>query len=312
MRVVIIKAQKGAKVTKTFGDRLTKWTTILGVALLSLLVGLFGGASVVQVKVDDTGKQTITTIETSSQITLAEEQVETKIETKDGEITVESYPTVEAVDSPVGVPCSEGEECGLGKYIYAPTKTATAFKNYTIGSCWNTDGAYGGQCWDLGDLFWQNYASRRLSTCGTGAAKGIWNCKEQNAGGDFVLVTNAKKLQTGDWIIFGNGVYGHIGMALGGYNNGYVSLLGQNQGGKACDGGGGAANIVNISLKSFVGAFRPKTYVKKSSKVYYTVKKGDNLSKIAKKYKTTVKKLVSLNKLKNANFIRVGQKLRVK
>lgn len=45
---------------------------------------------------------------------------------------------------------------------------------------------------------------------------------------------------------------------------------------------------------------------------YYIVKKGDNLTKIAKKYGTTVKKLKDLNKLENANLIYVGQKLKIK
>jgi len=45
---------------------------------------------------------------------------------------------------------------------------------------------------------------------------------------------------------------------------------------------------------------------------YHTVKKGENLSTIAKKHKTTVEKLMKLNKLKNKNAIRVGQKLKVK
>ena len=40
----------------------------------------------------------------------------------------------------------------------------------------------------------------------------------------------------------------------------------------------------------------------------YTVKKGDTLSAIAKKYKTTVHVLMSINKnISNANIIRVGQ-----
>jgi len=42
---------------------------------------------------------------------------------------------------------------------------------------------------------------------------------------------------------------------------------------------------------------------------YYTVKKGDTLGKIASKYNTTVKKLASLNNIKNTNLIYVGQKL---
>lgn len=45
---------------------------------------------------------------------------------------------------------------------------------------------------------------------------------------------------------------------------------------------------------------------------YYTVVSGDNLTKIAKKFGTTVNVLVNLNGIKNPNLIRVGQKLRVK
>ncbi len=48
------------------------------------------------------------------------------------------------------------------------------------------------------------------------------------------------------------------------------------------------------------------------TKEYYTVKKGDNLTKIAKKYKTTVAQLVKWNGIKDANKIYAGQKLRVK
>lgn len=44
---------------------------------------------------------------------------------------------------------------------------------------------------------------------------------------------------------------------------------------------------------------------------YYTVKKGDNLTLIAKRNGTTVSKLVSLNGLKNPNKIYVGQKIRI-
>lgn len=43
----------------------------------------------------------------------------------------------------------------------------------------------------------------------------------------------------------------------------------------------------------------------------YTVKKGDTLSAIAAKYKTTVAKLVSLNGIKDANKIYVGQKIKI-
>lgn len=49
-----------------------------------------------------------------------------------------------------------------------------------------------------------------------------------------------------------------------------------------------------------------------SGKVYYTVKRGDTLTSIAKKYGTSVVKLVALNGIKNANKIYVDQSIRVK
>lgn len=45
---------------------------------------------------------------------------------------------------------------------------------------------------------------------------------------------------------------------------------------------------------------------------YYTIKRGDTLSKIAQKFNTTVNQLVSWNNIKNANLIYAGQKIRVK
>lgn len=231
-------------------------------------------------------------VEASYSIELSESQVPAEIETEDGAVEVIEAPTVEAVDGNQLVEeCPEGEEeCGLGLFIYAPTETPTAFKDYVIGHCYNTDGAYGAQCWDLADMYWQNYAGRRFSTCGTGAAKGSWNCKEYNAGDEFALITDPTQLQAGDWVIFGSGMYGHVGMALGGYNNGYVALLGQNQGGSACEQGGSAANIINISTKSFVGAYRPKSYIKEEPKVdpiipitgciEWHVMRGDTMGKI--------------------------------
>lgn len=44
----------------------------------------------------------------------------------------------------------------------------------------------------------------------------------------------------------------------------------------------------------------------------HTVKKGETLTGISKKYGTTVNKLKELNNLKNANLIKVGQKLKIK
>lgn len=46
--------------------------------------------------------------------------------------------------------------------------------------------------------------------------------------------------------------------------------------------------------------------------VYYTVRKGDTLSIIARKQGVSLNKLVELNKIPNPNVIYVGQKLRIK
>lgn len=50
----------------------------------------------------------------------------------------------------------------------------------------------------------------------------------------------------------------------------------------------------------------------KSTTQYYTVKSGDTVSEIAAKYRTTIAKIKSLNKLANVNRIYIGQKIRVK
>lgn len=49
----------------------------------------------------------------------------------------------------------------------------------------------------------------------------------------------------------------------------------------------------------------------KNSYLYYTVVAGDNLSKIASKYKVSVDFLVKLNNIKNPNVINVGQKIMI-
>lgn len=51
---------------------------------------------------------------------------------------------------------------------------------------------------------------------------------------------------------------------------------------------------------------------KKSTAVYYTVKRGDTLYAIAKRYGTTWAQLARVNGIKNASLIYPGQKLRVK
>ena len=56
----------------------------------------------------------------------------------------------------------------------------------------------------------------------------------------------------------------------------------------------------------------PQDTSAKGKKNYYTVKKGDTLGKIAKKYGTTVNSLCKLNGFKANKTLKVGQKIRVK
>lgn len=193
-------------------------------------------------------------------------------------------PTIESIDDPA-IEAKTGEG-GRGSYVYAPTGTFNEFKDYTIGKCWDVEGWYGSQCVDLHNLFQMNYTKdqRWLDLCGTGAARGIWQCKEANAGSEYELIYNASEIKTGDWVITGGGTWGHTCEAAGPYNNGYVACLGENQGGAACPNGGAATNIVNLSMGTFLGAFRPKTYIQPeptptpSGDVTYSYVPGDYFS----------------------------------
>lgn len=229
------------------------------------------------------------------------------VEGGQGEVKIdgETIQTVEAVESDGPVTetgeneCPEGEECGRGAaYPKLDVSSPQAFANQTLGVCLNVDGYFGSQCWDSMSAYFYNYAGRILNTCGTGAAKGTIadGCWQKNAGNEFVMIWNPRDIQAGDIAVYSTGQWGHIGMAMGGYNNGYFALLGQNQGGRACPGGGAAGNIINLSTRDFIGAFRPKAYIKPEpapaptpkptpapTTDTYTVKKGDTLGGIARK-----------------------------
>lgn len=70
---------------------------------------------------------------------------------------------------------------------------------------------------------------------------------------------------------------------------------------------GGSASVSETSGSADVGMDASA-----GASEIYTVKRGDTLTAIAKKYKTTIKKLVELNNIKNPNLIITGQKLKIK
>lgn len=298
---------------------LAKYKRIIA-TIVAVLLAALGTAGVVTIIHNNDGNleiKTETTIEKAeieysqdplpATVTIGDEQIE-GVETGQGAIgeeatveTVDGYPipTVEAVESngPVTdeskAECPEGEECGRGAgYPSLDVSSPQAFANQTLGVCLDVDGYYGAQCWDSMSAFFYNYAGRVLQTCGTGAAKGTIadGCWQLNAGNEFTMIWNSAEIQAGDIAVYSTGQWGHIGMAMGDYNNGYFTLLGQNQGGAVCPGGGAAGNIINLSTRDFIGAFRPNIYIKPAPapepepavdncKVREVVK-GDTLGKI--------------------------------
>lgn len=262
------------------------WSKIaVGAGLIA--VGLLGGAGATFTITAGDGKITAE-INTTSKIELTDTTIPATIETEAGTQVVE-VPTVEVVDAG-----EITEEDAQG--AWHDTSTPQAYYNSVgLDTCINN--AYGAQCFALASDFWSNYAGRALSSCGTGAAKGTLNCYEYNAGSEFEMIWDATQLQPGDWVVFSGGTWGHIGMAMGYYNNGYISLFGQNQGGAYCYGGGAATNVINKSTKDFIGAFRPKSYIVAptpepsipiSGCVEWMVAQGDTMSKIMLTCENTV------------------------
>lgn len=267
-------------------DKMNGALAAVFMVLIGILVGLAGGKITAVFNPEEKEVEIYTEMEGS--IMLAEEQPAAVLENEEGELTVEQLPVVEEVS---GDEFKE-EELNLGQGAYYDFSTPIAFKNATIGQCIDADGVYGSQCVDLFATFHKEYTGRWANVCGTGAARGLWACKEENAGDEYDLITDVTKVQAGDWLIFDGGTYGHVGMAMGPYNNGYVALLGENQGGAKCYGGGAATNIINMSTRTFLGAFRPKIYEQPEPEPtpepvadkcsVWNLKKGDTLGKIMK------------------------------
>jgi hypothetical protein len=212
-----------------------------------------------------------TTEEVPSNYQISESPVPGYIENDQGAITEDaSIPTMEEVDGGMfedkdtGVSVTEGEYDDLGWSETYDVSSPEAFKNATLNRCIIANNIYGAQCVSLARVFWWSYADRDVSTCGTGMAKGMMNCYDLNAGNDFDVYwsDNVNEIQAGDWLVFNGGQYGHVGMALGPVVNGYVTLLGENQGGHYCEGGGSATNIINLNIKNLIGFYRPKAYIK--------------------------------------------------
>lgn len=273
-----------------------KAIAILIIALMLIAGGLLNAN--LQMEFNKTDETTELVVKSDFSITLSEEQKPAIVENAEGELEEVSAPTVEEIDGNQ-VLAPEGELPNLGEGAYYDISSPQAFRDATYGKCIDLDGYFGSQCVDLYAAFQLSYANRWPDVCGTGAARGLWDCRDQNAGEEYELITSASDLQAGDWVVFGGGQYGHVGMALGPTTDGYVALLGENQGGSSCSSGGAATNIINMSTKTFLGAFRPKIYIVPeepkeepvipfSHCVQWHLEQGDTLSKIMLQCENTV------------------------
>lgn len=282
-------------------------------AVIVLIIALIAGGigiSKINISTDEN--------EFKAEIQFSEEQVPAVIEGDLGEtietteIDGEEIPTVEEIDGGGLFEDYQNITHDLTTDIYydagaiesVDTSSVEAFKNSTLGRCIIANNYYGAQCVSLARAFWFSYANRDVSTCGTGLAKGMMDCWEQNAGSEFKTIWNTSEIIAGTFIVTGGSYTGHICMALGPAHNGYVTCLGENQGGASCGAnvGGSATNIINLSLKNFIGGYIPKSYIPKPTpkpeptpapgvdqcKVW-NVKKGDTLGEIMKTCKGEIR-----------------------
>ena len=246
------------------GKRKSINVKLYALSLLLITILLLTG---VTIKLSSTPLE-VTINKTQAKITYSPEEQPSYMYDDQGEIVeVTEYngmeiPTVDEVDGGL----FEDIDSGVSEYNYEDlgwaesynVSTPEAFRDDTFNKCIIANNKYGAQCVSLARVFWWSYANRDVSTCGTGMAKGMMNCYETNAGDDFLVFWGSNGIQDGDWLVSDGGNYGHVGMALAPVINGYVTLLGENQGGRACKEGGSATNIINYNVKNVIGYYRPK------------------------------------------------------
>lgn len=67
----------------------------------------------------------------------------------------------------------------------------------------------------------------------------------------------------------------------------------------------------SLYLKEYLNPGAVAKKMTETTTIYYRVKKGDTLGAIAKRYRVTVKQLMTWNKIRSANNLSIGQRLRI-
>lgn len=109
--------------------------------------------------------------------------------------------------------------------------TPFEWRSETLGKSYNTDGAYGYQCWDYFDAFIRYFKLNVSTYCAlTGYVCDLWRLKDKYGYAKyFDFITDPVQLRDGDWVFFDRGSASH--------NQSHVCMffspnleLGQNQG----------------------------------------------------------------------------------
>lgn len=262
-----VKKKPTIKISKERID-MTKLKKAIYAAIIALISALAGfGLNLVvrpETEVVKTEEKTVEVkVDTGSSVEFAPTDEPVEIDIEAAPFIDYDVKTVDSVDG--GQTEAEAgetvDDINSAQGAYYRTDTFENFIEDTVGKCVIEGNIFGAQCVSLSQAYWLSYSGRGLDTCGTGAARGLWTCREKNAGDDFALVYDATAIQAGDWIITNGGQWGHVAMAVGGYNNGYIAVYGENQGGKPCADGGSQPNVINLNMNTFLGAFRPKAYI---------------------------------------------------
>lgn len=227
-------------------------------AILILVVGALAGVGVtVTLKPTEVVETQQITVEDNSTVQLPEAIM---VENEAGELEVKEAPLVDEVDGgeiPTALEEMNDEEReaaaqGFAIDITTPWTVVASLVN----QCIYLNNPFGSQCVNTSNVIAENQVGYWFSTCGTGAARGIWDCAEYNARGGYELITDPTQLRPGDIFVTWGGEWGHTGMVIGYYSDGYIPVFSTNQGGIPCAGGGSTANTINLSMATFSGAFR--------------------------------------------------------
>lgn len=156
---------------------------------------------------------------------------------------------------------------------------------------------------NLSDLF---YGGGKMNGCGR-----LWDWYEKNQPD---CIVRDKKPQKGDMVMFtfGGQPHCHIGMCES-YDGKYIVSIDGNTSEVGSQDDGGHVLRRKRGKACIWGVIRPRYNEQPvPEEVWYTVKKGDTLSKIGKMYGVPWKQIAALNNIVSPYTIYPGQKLRIK